>query len=65
MASDDVQLTEFTAARSESELRRLRAYEGLLVFFVAITLVTIVGYVTLTAVSSWLHLVTHSLGATP
>jgi hypothetical protein len=65
MAPEDVQLSEFPALRPESELRRLRAYEGLLVFFVAIILVTIVGYVTLTAVSSWLHLVTHSLGATP
>ena len=51
MASEDVQLTEFPALRPESELRRLRAYEGLLVFVVAITLVMIVGYVTLTAVS--------------
>ena len=63
MASEDVQLTEFPALRSESELRRLRAYEGLLVFVVAITLVLVVGYVTLSAVSSSLHVVTHSLGA--
>ena len=65
MASDDVQLTEFTAARSESELRRLRAYEGLMVFVVALTMVMIVGYVTLNAVFSSVHVVTHSLGATP
>jgi hypothetical protein len=63
MASEDVQLSELPPARSEAEFRRLRAYEGLLVFVVAIAMVMIVGYVTLATVSSSLQAVTRSLGA--
>ena len=65
MASEDVQLGELPVARSEGEFRRLRAYEGLMVFAVAITMVTIVGYVTLGAVSSSLQAVARSLGSSP
>ena len=65
MTSEEEPLGAFPAARSESELRRLRGYEGLLVFAVVVAVVVIAGYAVFGPVSSSLEAVARSLGAGP
>lgn len=50
---------------SDSEYRRLRAYDSLLVFAVAIVMAVIVGGATVVAVMRPLHAIARSLGPTP
>ena len=62
MSSEEAPLGAFPAPRSERELRRLRGYEGLMVFA---AVVVIAGYGLFGAVSSSLEAVARSLGAVP
>ena len=65
MSSEEAPLGAFPAPRSERELRRLRGYEGLMVFAVVAAGVVIAGYGLFGAVSSSLEAVARSLGAVP
>jgi hypothetical protein len=51
--------------RSAAEYRRLRAYEGLLVFAVVVLAALVVGSATAVALMAPLRAVARSLGATP
>jgi hypothetical protein len=52
-------------SHTNSEYRRLRQYEGLLVLAVAIVMALVVGGTTVVALARPLHAIARSLGTTP